>query len=600
YDMKHAEKIGLIKFDFLGLKTLTHIQEALNLIFKNRGKRVTVQEISLLDKGIYDLMCAGDTAGVFQAEGEGYTQAVRQIRPTSFTDITAINALYRPGPMAMIPEFAARKHGEQKVEFAFPELERILAETYGIIVYQEQVMGIASIIAGYSLGEADMLRRAMGKKIKAEMDQHRIRFLRGAKEKGFDAKKAEEVFELMYKFADYGFNKSHAAAYCVVQAQTAYLKYYYPVEFFAALLSTEMSDTDKIVKYVKDAQQHKIEIVPPHVNHSEYKFAVRGDKILFSLGAIKGVGEGAVQSIVEARERLPDKKFDNLEQFFSEIDVRKVNKKTLEALIKAGALDGFGHNRNELISGFAKFIDRAEGVRAEREAGQTSLFDLGDQTEDNRVRLDRVAAWSRALTLSYEKEVLGFYLTDHPLKGLEVVAKAWGAQAVEKLSASESKAKVHILGLVSSYREIITKKGTRMAFARLEDTSGGIELIVFPDTFAQYERLLKAETPLMVSGTLERDEGAFKLIAEQVRASDDLFKQIKRITLEVHPGMTEKLERLREWVEKHPGEASLILRLHLPELKKAVDLEVKGTAGVRASSEAFDGLMQLGIPLGLH
>lgn len=601
YDMKHAEKIGLIKFDFLGLKTLTHIQEAFDLIEKNRGKKFTVQDISLKDPGIFELMCQGNTAGVFQAEGEGYTGAVRQIRPSNFTDITAINALYRPGPMAMIPEFAARKHGEQKVEFAFPELKEILAETYGIIVYQEQVMGIASIIAGYSLGEADMLRRAMGKKIKEEMDQHRLRFLKGASEKGFDKKKAEEVFELMYKFADYGFNKSHAAAYCVVQAQTAWLKHYYPVEFYAALLSTEMSDTDKIVKYVKDAQQHKIEVVPPHVNHSEYRFAAKGEKVVFSLGAIKGVGEGAVQSIVEARERLPDKKFDSLEQFFAEIDIKRVNKKTIEALIKAGAMDGFGYNRNELMSGFAKFVERSEGIRNEREVGQASLFDMGEDTaHENKVVIDRLEQWTRALTLAHEKEVLGFYLTDHPLRGLESVAKVWGGQTVEKLASVDHKSKSHVLGLISTYREIITKKGTRMAFGRLEDMTGGLELVVFPDTFAQYERVFKSDAPILVSGTVEKEDGGIKLIAEQMRSSEDLFKQIKKVTLEVHPGMTEKLNDLRKWVEKNPGEAALTLRLHLPELKQTVEMELKDVKGVRASSEALDGLMRLGIPLGLH
>ncbi len=602
YDMKHAEKIGLIKFDFLGLKTLTHIQEAFDLIERNRGKKFTVQDISLKDPGIFELMCQGDTAGVFQAEGEGYTGAVRQIKPSNFTDITAINALYRPGPMAMIPEFAARKHGEQKVEFAFPELEQILAETYGIIVYQEQVMGIASIIAGYSLGEADMLRRAMGKKIKEEMDKHRERFLKGASEKGFDKKKAEEVFELMYKFADYGFNKSHAAAYCVVQAQTAWLKHYYPVEFFAALLSTEMSDTDKIVKYVKDAQMHKIEVVPPHVNHSEYKFAAKGEKVVFSLGAIKGVGEGAVQSIVEARERQPNKKFDSLEQFFSEIDIKRVNKKTIEALVKAGALDNFGYNRNELLSGFAKFVDRAEGIRNEREVGQTSLFDLdgGGASEDNKVQIDKLEPWTRALTLAFEKEVLGFYLTDHPLRGLESVGRVWGGQTIAKLADVEPKSKTHILGLVSTYREIITKKGTRMAFGRLEDMTGGLELVVFPDTFAQYERVFKSDAPILVSGTVEKEEGAVKLIAEQMRSAEDLFKQIKRVTLDVHPAMVEKLAGLKSWIEKNPGEAALTLRLHLPDLSQCVELELKEFKGVRASSEALDGLMRLGIPLGLH
>ncbi len=602
YDMKHAEKIGLIKFDFLGLKTLTHIQETFDLIERNRGKKFTVQNISLFDKGIFDLICLGDTAGVFQAEGEGYTQAIRQIKPTSFLDITAINALYRPGPMAMIPEFAARKHGEQKVEYAFPELKQILEETYGIIVYQEQVMGIAAIIAGYSLGEADMLRRAMGKKIKAEMDQHRERFLDGANKKGFDKKKAEEVFELMYKFADYGFNKSHAAAYCVVQAQTAWLKHYYPVEFFAALLSTEMSDTDKIVKYVKDAQQHRIEVVPPHVNHSEFKFAVEGDSILFSLGAIKGVGEGAVAAIVEARERLPQKKFETLEQFFEEVDTRKVNKKAIEALIKAGAFDDFGYNRNELISGFGQFISAAEGARSAKEVGQASLFDMGDEemTKSNQVKIEKMERWGRAASLAFEKEVLGFYLTDHPLRGLETIGKVWGAQPIEKLSGVEHKAKAQILGLVSTLREIITKKGTRMAFARVEDMTGGVELIVFPDAFAQFEKILKSDTAIVVGGTVEQEDGHTKMFAEQIRAADDMFRQIKRITLDVDPVMEPKLALVRQWAEKFPGETALCLRLHLPDLKKTVELDIKEFRGIQASTEALDGLLRLGIPLGFQ
>ena len=600
--MKHAEKIGLIKFDFLGLKTLTHIQEALSLVKKNRGKSFTVQDISLSDPGIYSIMCQGNTAGIFQFEGEGITDLIRKARPNCFEDIVAINALYRPGPMDMIPDYLARKHGEKKVTYAFPQLEEILKETYGVIVYQEQVQLVASRIANYSLGEADLLRRAMGKKIAEEMAQQKKRFLEGAKQNSHDPQKAEELFDLMAEFAKYGFNKSHAAAYCVVAAHTAWLKNYYPVEFYAALLSTEMSDTDKIVKYVKDAQQHGIEIIPPHINHSEYKFSAKGDKILFSLGAIKGVGEGAVQSITEARARTAEGKFDNLEHFFEEIDLKKVNKKAVEALIKAGAMDGYGYNRNELSNGFAKFIERSEGLRAEKEVGQTSLFDLGGEelAKDNRVQIERLEPWTRALTLAYEKEVLGFYLTDHPLRGLEVVGRVWNAQSVARLATAEHKAKVLVLGLVATMREIITKKGTRMAFARLEDTGGGIELIVFPDTFAQFENVLKSDAPVLVSGVLEKEEGAFKMIAEQIRAADDLIKQIKRITLDVTPAMVDKLAQLRQWVEKNPGEAALTLRLHLPELSQTVELDVKDLKGVQPSSEAFDGLIRLGIPLGFH
>lgn len=599
FDMKHAEKIGLIKFDFLGLKTLTHIQEAFDLIARNRGKNFTVHDISLKDPGIYSIMCEGNTAGIFQAEGEGYTQAVRQIKPSTFTDITAINALYRPGPMAMIPEFAARKNGEQKVEFAFPELKDILEETYGIIVYQEQVMGIAAIIAGYSLGEADMLRRAMGKKIKQEMDSHRVRFQKGAKDKGFDPVKSNEVFDLMYKFADYGFNKSHAAAYCVIQAQTAWLKNYYPIEFYAALLSTEMSDSDKIVKYVKDAGQHKVEVVPPHINHSEYKFSVQGERILFSLGAIKGVGEGAVEAIVEARRGLAGGKFENLEQFFSEVDTKKVNKKAIEALIKAGAMDGFGYNRSELLTGFGQFIERSQGIRSEKETGQTSLFDLGDDTlsASNRVQLEKLEPWNRAMSLAYEKEVLGFYLTDHPLRGLEMVGKVWGAKPIGDLGTVEPKGKAHVLGMISTMREIITKKGTRMAFARIEDMSGSVELVIFPDTFAQYERVLKSDLAIVVSGTVEREEGHSKMITEVVRSAEDMFKQIKRITLDMEPVMATKLAELREWADKYPGDTALSLRLHLPDLNQSVELELKELRGVKPSTEALDGLLKLGIPL---
>ena len=302
---------------------------------------------------------------------------------------------------------------------------------------------------------------------------------------------------------------------------------------------------------------------------------------------------------MEARGRLGGK-FETLEQFFEEVDLKRVNKKAVEALIKAGAFDNFGYNRNELITGFPKFIERADGARHEKEIGQTSLFDLGGAAlaEDNRVKMDRLEPWTRALTLSNEKEVLGFYLTDHPLRGLEVVAKVWGAQMVENLHKLENKTKIHVLGLVATCREIITKKGTRMAFVRFEDGTGNLEMIVFPDTFAAGERVLKSDAPILVSGTLEKEDGGIKIIAEQMRAADDLFKQIKKITLDLKPEMTGKMAELREWMEKHPGEAALTLRLHLPQAQ--VEMEIKDFKGIRASSDALDGLLRLGIPMGLH
>jgi len=594
YDMKHAEKIGLIKFDFLGLTTLTHIQDVLDLIEKNRKKKLTTKDISLSDAGIYSIMSKGDTAGIFQFEGEGITDLIRKARPTTFEDIVAINALYRPGPMDMIPDYLARKHGEKKVEFSFPQLEPILKETYGVIVYQEQVQLVAAHIANYSLGEADMLRRAMGKKIAEEMAVQKSRFLKGAAENQHDAKKAEELFDLMAEFAKYGFNKSHAAAYCVVAAHTAWLKNYYPVEFYAGLLSSSMSDTDKVVKYVKDAMAHNIPVRPPHVNYSDFKFSVDGDTIYFSLGAIKGVGEGAVEAIVKAREQTPNKKFDSLEQFFELVDLKKVNKKTFEAMIKAGAMDGFGYNRNELFSGFAQFVDRAGKIREEREVGQTSLFAL-DETEQSqeKVVLEKQEPWSRALSLSNEKEVLGFYLSDHPLKGFDHLFKPFTSGKLGDVGESQPKSKVHYIGLISTLREIITKKGTRMAFGRLEDQSGWVELVIFPDVFANAEAMLKTDGALLVTGQLEKDDNGAKILVESVKSVEDVYNRVKKLVVSLTPEGAGKVALLREALNKHPGDSSVELRLMLPDLKKTVQLELKDLKGVKVGEKFFEDVFRV-------
>lgn len=607
YDMKHAEKIGLIKFDFLGLKTLTHIQRALFLIERNRGKTITTNDISLKDAGIYEIMTRGDTAGIFQFEGEGITQAIKMIKPTTFADITAINALYRPGPMAMIPEFAGRKHGEMNVEFAFDELKDILGETYGIIVYQEQVMGISSIIAGYSLGEADMLRRAMGKKIKEEMDKHRVRFLDGAKNKNFDAKKAEEVFELMYKFADYGFNKSHAAAYCVVAAQTAWLKNYYPVEFFAALLSTELGNTDNIVKYSKDAQKRGIEVRPPSVNESEFMFSCRGDSISFGMGAIKGVGQGAIEAIVEARESLPTKKFASLDEFFQTIDVKRVNKKVIECLIKAGAFDVFGVHRAQLMAGYATYLERASEAMKDREVGQSSLFDLGP-AEINQVKIPDVKAWSRTAMLAYEKEVLGFFLSDHPLKGFEGLMKIWTTSPVAGLATLElppvqpmqpsdrgrrrddPKRRVIVAGLLTDQREIITKKGTRMAFGRIEDLSGSCELVIFPDAYARVEAASKDERPVLVAGQLEVEEGTAKIMVDSIVPLDEMMQKAKNIVIQLHKMDPQDFPKLRALLKDHPGPTGINYELRLEDLQRTVTMAPPPGEGLRLSNEFMESV----------
>jgi DNA polymerase III subunit alpha len=572
YDMKWAEKIGLIKFDFLGLKTLTHIQNALNLVLENRGRRLAAREIPIHDKGIYELMAKGDLLGVFQFEGDGITGAVKSIKPKGFEDITAINALYRPGPMDMIPEYTRKFHGEEEVEYLFPELESILKETYGIIIYQEQVMAIASRIASYTLGEADMLRRAMGKKIAAEMIQQKERFMDGAAKNGFDKKKADELFELMAKFANYGFNKSHAAAYCVVSAQTAWLKRYYPVEFYAALLSTEMSNTDNIVRYVKNAQAHGIKVEPPHINHSEYKFSVKGDTIFFSLGAIKGVGEGAVDAIVAARKTAGGK-FDSLAHFFETVDIKKINKKVVECLIKASAFEGFGYHQAQLMEGYERFFKRAENARRDREYGQSSLFsmlsDAGSSESAERVILDETRSWPRAMKLQSEKEVLGFYLSDHPLAGLDKIYKIWVTTEIAGLKDQPADKRVVIAGLVTSLREIISKKGSRMAFGQLEDLSGQVELIVFPEAFAKGEMALKADTPLLVGGNLKKENDSLKILVDRVAPLEEVLGKSKSMTMKIDSSMREKLGDLHHLLSRFPGKTGV-------EIEMQIELDLEG------------------------
>lgn len=589
YDMKHAEKIGLIKFDFLGLKTLTQIKDCLYLIEKNRGKKIAPQDISLSDPGIYEVMCKGDTPGVFQFEGDGITDTIKKIKPNCFEDIVAINALYRPGPMDMIPEYTERKHGKKKVAYSFPQLESILKETYGIIVYQEQVQLIAANIASYSLGEADMLRRAMGKKIPEEMAAQRQRFMKGAESNNHDMKKAGELFDLMAKFAEYGFNKSHAAAYCVIAAHTAWLKHYYPVEFYAALLSTEMGDTDKIVRYVKHVRMSGIEVEPPHVNHSDYKFTVKGDKIYFSLGAIKGVGEAAVEAIVEAREKLQSKTFESLEEFFENVDLRKVNKKTIECLIKAGAFDGFGPHRAQLAKYYPLYLERAETEQNDRAVGQTSLFALDEDVADHaKVEIEACDPWNRKLQLFNEKEVLGFFLSDHPLRGLDHIYKPWVDSTVEGLMKREGKSVVKVAGMIASLREIITKKGTRMAFGVLEDLTGQVELVIFPDTFSETEALLKSEQPLLIKGTLERDQDSAKILLEEVEVLESVIGKAKKVIFHVDERLGGQFDELSLLLRDHKGTAAFQMDVEIPGINKYVELLVKEPEGIQMSQELLE------------
>ncbi|MCB0349010.1 MAG: DNA polymerase III subunit alpha, partial [Bdellovibrionales bacterium] len=586
YDMKNAEGMGLIKFDFLGLKTLTHLEDALHLIQKNRGKEYKLKDISLSDPGIYEIFCNGDTDGVFQFEGGGITEFTKRVKPNNFEDITAINALYRPGPMQFLDEYKGRKHKEIEVKYIFPELEDILKETYGIIVYQEHVQLIAAKIASYSLGEADILRRAMGKKDPAEMARQKDRFLSGATKNGHDATKASELFDQMAKFAEYGFNKSHAAAYCVLAAHTAWLKRYFPVEFYAALCSTEMSNTDKIVQYIKDAREHDIEVKAPHINFSERKFSVHGDTIFFGLAAIKGVGEAAVDQIIEARNQKPAKVFDDLEDFFASVD-RRINKKVIECLIKAGALDGFGASRAQLMATYGLFLDRADTKRKDADIGQVSLFSLDPQQEE-KIELPVMQDWTKSYKLSAEKEVLGFYLSDHPLNGIEKMLKPYVSHTISSLEGLKNKQKVCIGGLLATYKEFITKKGTRMAFSQIEDLTGKIEFITFPDVYAESEPIFKQDGAILLSGTYESDEKGNKIIAEKIITLDEKMRTAKLLEIQLTKKMLEKLGTIKEVLEKHPGKTKVRFKISYPELKREAEIELEEDIGIQTSPDFMD------------
>jgi len=582
YDLKYAEKIGLVKFDFLGLKTLTHIKETLRLIESNQNKKISLQQISLNDTGIYDLMSKGDTVGVFQFEGVGITQLLIKSQPTCFEDIIAINALYRPGPMSMIPSYLDRKKGKVPVEYLFPKLEPLLKETYGIIVYQEQVQQIAVQIAGYSYGEADVLRRAMGKKIKSVMAKQKNRFLEGAKKRHYPAKKSEELFDLMAEFAKYGFNKSHAAAYCVLAAQTAWLKFYYPIEFFASSMTIDQNDSDKLFKFIRDAKKQGHEIVSPHINSSFDVFSIKDNKIYYSLAAIKGIGILTVRQIVKVRESLDEKKFSSLEEFFELVGPKNLNKKVLENLIKAGALDGFNYHRREILMNLDKFIHEAENRLQDRIEGQSSLFE-NLLEEEKKVKLQKTDSWSHKDQRFFEREVLGFYLNDHPLALLKDLEKSLSLKSISDLKDEAHRFKnssVRVLSLIKDLKEISTKKGKTMAFASLEDEGSSIEAIFFPEVYQKMKEtsFIQDGDLFCVTGKLSQDRSAsYQIIIDEVVSLDDFFKDIKKIDIQIDSKASrEQVYKLKDLISESPkGSTKVSLKTFIPSEKVFIEFDTE-------------------------
>ncbi|OUR96555.1 DNA polymerase III subunit alpha [Halobacteriovorax marinus] len=533
FDKDFSEEIGLVKFDFLGLKTLTVIDYASKFVQRDHIPDFDIEEVDYEDIDVYKFIGDGHSTGVFQLESSGMIDLCKRIMPDSIDDITAINALYRPGPMGsgMHDQFVEIKHGRQKETYAFEELRPILKDTYGIIVYQEQVMNIARVLAGYSLGQADILRKAMGKKKLDLIEEHRAIFLKGAGERGFDQEIANDVYSLMASFAEYGFNKSHAVAYSYISFQTAFLKFYYPACFFAGLLSTELSNTDKVTIYINDAKNYDVEVLAPDVNESLWLFNVIGNNIRFGMGAIKNVGEAAVLELV--REREENGPFKGFIDFCLRVSLKSVNNKVIESLIKVGAFDECEEklNRKTMLENSELVVTYAKKMQLEKELGQVNLFDMGGATEEDDSTNDPMKMLDIQMTnefddrekLSFENQLMGIYVSGHPLDRFrDIMGKlaSMDIAAVHDISGGDKREMV-LAGLITERRDILTKKGDKMCFAQLQDLSGKIECIVFPKTFLEINELLSGEEPLLISGTVNLSEEPRKFFPSKVQLLKD-------------------------------------------------------------------------------
>ncbi len=566
YSLKYLEDVDLIKFDFLGLKTLTVIDNALKLIEQRYGKKIDFHQVDINDPKVYKLIQSGETIGLFQIESAGMQALNERLKPTTFEDLIAVLALYRPGPMesGMLDDFIDRKHGRAKITYMFPELEPILKPTYGVIVYQEQVMQIVQTIGGFTLGGADLVRRAMGKKIKEEMDRLKGEFANGAEKKGFDRKKAEELFDLIVKFAGYGFNKSHSAAYAMITFQTSYLKAYYPQEFMAALLTSEQDNTDKIVKYIDEVKRLKIKLLPPDITKSSIEFTATKDgdqeAILFGLGAIKGVGTKAIESILEARK---EKEFENISDFISRIDMQKVNKKVLESLIKSGAMDSFGYSRRAMLEQVEKIVEAGQEAARARKMAKNSLFGESEEMLKIDLKLDPMPEYDLKKILELEKETLGFYVSGHPLDQYREEIEKINYTLSSELDELGDGSKALLIGKIEEIKTKISKKGNKFGIVNLMDFHGNIELTVFEKMLNELENR-DLDKPLGFKVEISKDEQftrmrVLKIVEledakkEKVEIKKDL-KPIEPITIKITlSDNTEILENLYKLIKEHPG-----------------------------------------------
>ena len=519
FNMKWVESAGLVKFDFLGLKTLTVVNRAMQHLAK-RGADFVLDGLALDDPKAYEVMASGLTVGVFQMEGQGMRDTLRQLRPTSLEEVTALISLYRPGPMDSIPQYVDCKMGRRPVDVFHPLLKPVLADTFGVIVYQEQVMQIAQIMAGYSLGEADLLRRAMGKKKKEEMDQQRVRFNSGASERGVAAELAETLFDLMAKFSGYGFNKSHAAPYALIAYQTAWLKANCPVEFYAASMSLDLSNTDKLAVFYQDAKRFGVTICPPDINRSSADFDVADGKVLYALGAIRNVGLQAMEHVVAVRaEGGP---FRDLFDFVERVDPRQVNRRAFETLARAGAFDSLSPNRAEVIASAENLIGYGQSMAADRASNQGSLLG-GDQADAQRPRLPGAEVWTATQRLDEELAAVGFYLSGHPLDDMVAALRRKRADLLADVipKAEAGTEAFRMAGIVRRKREQASRMGgEKLAFVTLSDPTGEYEVLFPPETLRRCRELLEVGKALALKVRVKARDGELRFIGDDAEPID--------------------------------------------------------------------------------
>jgi len=602
WPMKEIERVGLLKMDFLGLSTLTLLDDAVTHIKDTTGEEVNLDRLPLDDEKTYRLFAEGQTLGVFQFESSGMRDTLRKARPKRFDDLIALNALYRPGPLrgGVIDDFIKRKHEEVAISYEVPALEPILEHTYGVIAYQEQVMRIASDLAGFSMGEADVLRKAMGKKDAAVMEAQRERFVEGATERGTPKKKAAKIFDLMEFFAGYGFNKSHSTTYAYLAFQTAYLKANFPMHFMAALLTIERQNTDKLSTYLGECRDMGVEIFPPDINVSDLYFTVVDGGIRFGLAAIKNVGESAIESIIKMRKA--GEPVTSLNQLCENVDLRLANKRVLESLVKSGSFDslycegadglGVSEARARLLASLDRALDHGGRIQRDRERGQHELFGEDGATAESNVLsvLSKARPWTEAEQLTYEKESLGLYLSGHPVDRFSDALKEIGVHRIGDFT--EGAPSAQIPGIISAKRALTTRKGKPMAVLTLEDRGGSMEAVLFPDVFSKFSSMLEVDSLVIAKGRLELDDESARLIVMEVRPMTSVVHERKRVMgvkICVPPHDRGTLEQLEELFSKHAGED--LVRLEM-ELRSGDDPVRLKTSVLRTTVNADDALAE--------